>query len=147
MFESGARPHPAPSREPALARMLQRIRDENASSYKYFATLDGLRELVDNDLVPLMTEYSETARGREQVPGEVAETAPTSLPIPRNPLTGREQELAMAMLEEALESRRQLGDRHGAYATLNNLSLAASWQGHNERAICSGLGRRRCDGI
>jgi hypothetical protein len=41
--------------------MLQRIRDENASSYKYFAPLDEPRELVDNDLVLLMTVYFEAA--------------------------------------------------------------------------------------
>jgi predicted ATPase len=88
--------NPAPNREPALARMLERIQDENASCYKYFATPDELRELVEDDLVLLMTEHFEAARGEEQAPGELAPTALTNVPIPRNPLIGRERELELA---------------------------------------------------
>jgi predicted ATPase len=84
---------PAPGREPALASMLERIRNENGSSYKHFATPDELRELVENDLVLLLTEYFETARAEELTSGELTQIAPTNVPIPRNSLIGRELEL------------------------------------------------------
>jgi predicted ATPase/Tfp pilus assembly protein PilF len=87
---------PAPNREPALTCMLERIRDENASCYKYFAAPDELRDLVENDLVLLLTESFETARGEGQAPGELVQTAPTNLPIPRTPLIGRELEMKAA---------------------------------------------------
>ncbi len=87
---------PAPDREPALSRLLQRIKSENATCYKYFGTPDELRELVENDLVVLLTEYFERARGEEALPTEIPEEPPSNVPIPRNPLVGREQELATA---------------------------------------------------
>ncbi len=86
---------PAPNREPALTRLLDRIRDENASCYKFFSTPDELRELVENDVVVLLTEFFETALG-EGVPSELAPTAMTNVPVPRNPLLGRDQELETA---------------------------------------------------
>jgi predicted ATPase/Tfp pilus assembly protein PilF len=88
--------NPAPNREPALTGMLDRIRKESSTSYKYFTSPDELRELVENDLALLLTEYFETARSEEQMPGDSAQHASTNVPIPRNPLIGREQELRSA---------------------------------------------------
>jgi predicted ATPase/Tfp pilus assembly protein PilF len=88
--------NPAPGREPALTRMLGQIRNENGSSYKHFATPDELRELVENDLVLLLTESFEAARFQDLVPSELTQTAPTNVPIPRNALIGRELELETA---------------------------------------------------
>ena len=87
---------PAPNREPSLTNMLDRIKNENASCYKYFSTPDELGELVGDDLVLLLTEYFETARGEEQALCDQARTTPGNLPTPRNSLIGREPEMKAA---------------------------------------------------
>lgn len=85
--------HPAPDRDPALDRMLAHIRDENSSSYKHFATPDELSDLVEDDLILLLTEYFETARTGELSLVNPNPTILNNLPIPRNPIIGRDQEL------------------------------------------------------
>jgi len=87
---------PAEEQDPALRQLLDRVREENASSYKYFTSPDELRELVENDLMLLLTEYFETARAEERPQKELSPTALTNVPIPRNPLIGREVELETA---------------------------------------------------
>ncbi len=87
---------PAPDREPRLRGLLDRIRDDNTASYKYFSSANELRELIENDLLLLLTERFETAA---PIPIETeVEAAParpsTNVPIPRNLLIGRERELA-----------------------------------------------------
>src|SRR6266480_3978628 len=47
---------PAQAREPALQRLLDRIRSEDAASYQKFATPGELRERIANDLAQLLTE-------------------------------------------------------------------------------------------
>jgi predicted ATPase len=85
---------PKAEREPALKNMLNRIKGEDATSYKYFANASELRELVENDLALLLTEHFETARSG---PAADEKHEPlTNVPIPRNPLIGREQELSFA---------------------------------------------------
>jgi len=88
--------NPAPNREPALTHMLEQIRNGNGSSYKRFAAPDDLRELLEDDLILLLTESFEAARFQELVPGELTQAAPTNVPIPRNSLVGRELELETA---------------------------------------------------
>ena len=85
---------PKAEREPALKNMLTRIKGEDTISYKYFTNASELRELVENDLALLLTEHFETARST-QTPDEKHDH-PTNVPIPRNPLIGRGQELALA---------------------------------------------------
>ncbi len=84
---------PKAEREPALKNMLTRIKGEDATSYKYFSNAPELRELVENDLALLLTEHFESAR-TVQTPDETHDH-PTNVPIPRNPLIGREKELAL----------------------------------------------------
>ena len=55
---------PAPDPEPRLVALLERIRDENAASYKSFATTGQLQELIENDLALLLSEGFATARIR-----------------------------------------------------------------------------------
>ncbi len=88
--------NPAPEREPALVALLGRLKNENTVSYKPFSGPDELREFVENDLMLLLTEQFETARSREQAPRPEPTPPPSNLPTPRNPLIGREHELATA---------------------------------------------------
>jgi predicted ATPase len=85
---------PAPDREPTLTALLDKIREGDAVSYKSFSTAEELRELVENDLALLLTERFEIAQGEALVAGEVGKPAPSNVPVPRNPLIGREHELA-----------------------------------------------------
>ena len=99
---SGSKPkliyikQPAPDRDPRLKELLDRIRGDDAVSYKYFSSAEELRELIENDLILLMTERFEAGT----VAPTEAEAAParphTNVPTPRNPLIGRERELALA---------------------------------------------------
>ncbi len=85
---------PAPDREPRLKELLDRIKSDNAASYKYFSSANELRELIENDLLLLLTERFEAATLTPAV-DEAASTQPsTNVPIPRNLLVGRERELA-----------------------------------------------------
>jgi predicted ATPase len=85
--------NPTPDREPALTGLLDRIRDDNTSSYTYFSTPTELKELVQNDLALLLTERFE-AFHQDTTETTAATLLPlTNVPIPRNPLIGREQEL------------------------------------------------------
>ena len=50
---------PAPDRDPALDELLDRIRNDNNTSYRPFESADELRELVENDLAVMLTERFE----------------------------------------------------------------------------------------
>jgi predicted ATPase len=83
---------PAPDREPRLAALLGRIRDEGGVSYQHFSDPAGLQQLVENDLAVLLSERFEMTRaGRAAAGGAVQAGA---LPVPATPLLGREQEAA-----------------------------------------------------
>lgn len=85
---------PRAEREPGLKNMLARIKSEDLTSYKYFTTAAELREVIENDLALLLTEYFETARGA-QSPSKTPQP-PSNVPTPRNPLIGRNAELSLA---------------------------------------------------
>ena len=85
---------PAPDREPRLKELLDRIREDDTASYKPFTSADDLRELLENDLAVLLTERFEQVA--EAAALEPPERRSTNLPVPRNPLIGRECELAAA---------------------------------------------------
>src|SRR5512136_1924954 len=65
---SGGRPKliyikaPAPDREPRLKELLDRIRTDDRVSYKSFASAAELRDLIENDLVMLLTEHFEMSQ-------------------------------------------------------------------------------------
>jgi predicted ATPase len=83
---------PAPDREPRLAALLARVRDEGGVSYQHFSDPAGLQQLVENDLAVLLSERFEMTR-----PGQAAAaSAPVggALPVPATPLLGREEEAA-----------------------------------------------------
>src|SRR5262249_56892681 len=53
---------PAPSREPRLAELLDRIREEASASYRSFRTPAELSRLVRDDLATLLSERFAAAR-------------------------------------------------------------------------------------
>ncbi len=83
---------PAPEREARLKEMLERVKTDNVS-YKYFATLDELRDSIENDVAMLLTERFESQLAGQPPIGAAPPQRP-NLPLPPTPLIGREKELA-----------------------------------------------------
>ena len=83
---------PAPDREPRLAALLARIRDEDGVSYQHFSDPTGLQQLVENDLAVLLSERFEMTQPHDDATGEAALAG--ALPAPATPLLGREKEAA-----------------------------------------------------
>jgi len=81
---------PAPDREPRLAGMLARIRDEGGVSYQHFSDPAGLQQLVENDLAVLLSERFEMTQPHDDAAGGAPLAG--ALPVPATPLLGREQE-------------------------------------------------------
>jgi predicted ATPase len=83
---------PAPQREPRLAEMLTRIKDEGRVSYRPFADAAELRQLVEDDLALLLSERFEMTLPR----GGASADAPLAgaLPVPPTPLEGRDEDVA-----------------------------------------------------
>jgi Domain of unknown function (DUF4062) len=75
---------PAPDREPRLAALLDRIREEAAASYRSFATSAELGRLVRDDVATMLSERF--AGGHSQTPTAVlpspgASRGPRPLPV------------------------------------------------------------------
>jgi len=81
---------PALQREPQLAEMLTRIRDEGGVSYRRFADAAELQGLVEDDLAVLLSERFELTL-RDSVPEQAALAG--VLPVPATPLVGRNQDV------------------------------------------------------
>src|SRR6266704_3561771 len=71
---------PAQAREPALQKLLNRIRTEEVASYQKFSTPEELRERIANDLALLLTERFTTT------PETPAGSRLALLPMPRSRL-------------------------------------------------------------
>src|SRR5215471_5144796 len=84
---------PAPDREPRLAEMLGRIKDEADVSYQHFSDPAELQSLVQNDLAVLLSERFEMAQAGDGAPREAPASA---LPAAITPLVGRDQEAEAA---------------------------------------------------
>jgi predicted ATPase len=82
---------PAPDREPPLAGLLARIKEESSVSYRYFRTPAELSRLVRDDLAVLLSERF-TARGEAALVTAPAQGArgPRPLPVSTTQLFGRE---------------------------------------------------------
>jgi predicted ATPase len=79
---------PAPEREPRLEALLETLRTDDRASYRPFTTPEELAELVQSDLVVLLTERFEAGGGGTRA------AAPTALPrsnvpVPLTPTVGR----------------------------------------------------------
>jgi predicted ATPase len=81
---------PAPDREPRLADLLARIREESAASYRPFRTPAELGRLVRDDLAVLLSERF-AAAGGPAAPARAAGRGPRPLPVSTTSLLGRDR--------------------------------------------------------
>ncbi len=88
--------NPAPNRDHALTDLLDRIQTDNSSCYTSFLDCSQLAELIQNDLALLLTEHFEDNNYTIQSSANVLQHPPTNVPVPRNRLVNRKQELATA---------------------------------------------------
>jgi predicted ATPase len=84
---------PAPDREPRLADLLARIKEESAASYRYFRTPAELGRLVRDDLAVLLSERFAAAGAHDAAaaPAPAGGRGPRPLPVSTTSLLGREQ--------------------------------------------------------
>jgi predicted ATPase len=85
---------PAPDREPQLAGLLARIREEASVSYRHFRTPAELGRLVRDDLAALLSERFAAASEGGAAPApspRAAARGPRPLPVSMTSLVGREQ--------------------------------------------------------
>ena len=86
---------PAPGRDPGLADLLARIKEESSASYRYFRTPAELGRLVRDDLAVLLSERF--GAGGSQAASAAAEPSPAGgrgprpLPVSTTSLLGRER--------------------------------------------------------
>src|SRR5215472_8201059 len=86
---------PAPEREPRLADLLARIKQEASVSYRRFGTAAELRRLVGEDVAALLSERFTAGRslaGREERP-TLPDRGLGLLPVGTTSLVGREHDL------------------------------------------------------
>ena len=81
-------------REPRLAELLGRIRDDDTASYTPFSTAEELAELIESDLAILLAERFDASRGPATREVLEAPAATDHIPVPYTDAVGREQEVA-----------------------------------------------------
>ena len=81
-------------REPRLAELLGRIRDDDTASYTPFSTAEELAELIESDLAILLAERFDASRGPATQEVLEAPAATDHIPVPYTDAVGREQEVA-----------------------------------------------------
>jgi predicted ATPase len=82
---------PAPGREPRLADLLARIKEESSASYRYFRTPAELGRLVRDDLAVLLSERFAAGVGQGVAPSAAGARGPRPLPVSTTSLLGRER--------------------------------------------------------
>ena len=82
---------PAPDREPRLADLLARIKEESSASYRYFRSPAELGRLVRDDLAVLLSERFAAGGGQAAAPSPAAGRGSRSLPVSTTSLLGRER--------------------------------------------------------
>ncbi len=84
---------PAPGREPRLADLLARVKDEASASYRSFRTPAELGRLVRDDLAVLLSERFAAAGGQAAAaaPSSAGVRGPRPLPVSMTSLLGRER--------------------------------------------------------
>jgi predicted ATPase len=84
---------PAPSREPGLAELLERIREQATASYRTFGTPAELARLVRDDLAVLLSERFAADRPAAEAPSAAGARSPRPLPVSVTSLVGREHDI------------------------------------------------------
>lgn len=87
---------PAPDREPRLRELLGTIRSDDAVSYKRFGSAAELGELVEDDMMVLLSERFEAWAGRSGASGSSG-PRPSNVPAALNRFVGRAHELAQVL--------------------------------------------------
>ena len=83
---------PAPDREPGLADLLARIKEQSSASYRYFRTSAELGRLVRDDLAVLLSErFAGGGQAAAAAPSPAAGRGPRPLPVGTTSLLGRER--------------------------------------------------------
>jgi predicted ATPase len=86
---------PAEAREARLSELLDRVRDDDDASFKYFASPQELRRLLESDLATLLAERFDRTRPEPAADVEpIALEPPPATPAPLTELIGRSSELA-----------------------------------------------------
>ena len=98
---------PAPDREPRLADLLARIKEEASASYRYFRTPAELGRLVRDDLAMLLSErFAAGGQAAAAAPSPAGGRGPRPLPVSTTSLLGRERAIEeVAGLLESPEVR------------------------------------------
>ena len=127
----------APNREPRLAQLLARVRDEGGVSYQHFSEPAELQQLVENDLAVLLSERFEMTRPGQAAAGDAPLAG--ALPVPATPLLGREHEAAA--LEDLFPGpgRAGRGRARRLAETLTAVSAAVSLDHTGERIVIDKL--------
>src|SRR5206468_3625126 len=81
---------PAPDREARLKELIDSIRSAGSVSYKSFTSATELGELIENDLVVLLTERFEMPSDRSR---PAVSAVPSNLPVALDRFIGRQREL------------------------------------------------------
>jgi predicted ATPase len=87
---------PAPERDPRLEAMLDRLRETGRASYRTFTTPEELAELVQDDLMVLLTERFSAAPSTDELPSRGPSTPPLAVDTlaPLTATIGRDDEIA-----------------------------------------------------
>jgi predicted ATPase len=96
---------PSPAREPRLTELLNRLRDDDTTSFKYYSTPRELRGLLEADLATLLADRFDQSKPAvvdtggaepkpvEKGPHDLLDPDQAALPAPLTALLGREREL------------------------------------------------------
>jgi predicted ATPase len=84
---------PAPGREPGMAELLERIREEATASYRTFGTPAELARLVRDDLAVLLSERFAATRPAAETPSPAGARGPRPLPVSLTSLVGRDRDI------------------------------------------------------
>lgn len=128
---------PAPDREENLKELLDRIKGDNAVSYKYFSTVEELQQSIENDLVIMLAERFELSE--LQVEPFIAETkaTPHNLPAQVTSFIGREESMnAISEIFQQQDVRLlTLTGPGGTGKTRLALEVAKQWIGQYEDGV------------
>jgi predicted ATPase len=114
---------PAPDMDPALGRMLDRVRAEGAVAYKTFTDAEQLRELVAGDLAAMLAErFGGQDRGERR----------PALPSPVTALVGRDSDVAAVTRLLTAPGRRLVVLTGAGGAGKTRLALAVAERSRNE---------------